>query len=140
MDGLDVVLSCIIPDFAFRVEVTRSAVIDPISCATNVDQLALWTAEFRFLASDDGCDEIASERISGVDRDVVLFAQSADLLKFIESADRNAIGLESGLEVIFGLCTADVGCYMPIWMNLLDGFYVGCLKCNVSFTISRTGM
>jgi hypothetical protein len=39
-----------------------------------VDQLALRTGDFCFLASDDGGDEVASERIAGVDGDVVLFA------------------------------------------------------------------
>lgn len=140
VNGFDVVLVCIVPDFTVRIEVSRSAVIDPIARTTNVNQLALGTVDFRFLASDDGGDEIASERVSGVDRDVVLFTQSADLLGFIESADGKAVRLESGLELVFGLRAADIGRHGPVWVSTLDGFYVGCLRCYVSLAISRTGM
>jgi hypothetical protein len=74
MNSFDVILLRIIPNFTLRIEVARSTVIDPIACTTNVDQLALRTGDFCFLASDDGGDEVASERIAGVDGDVVLFA------------------------------------------------------------------
>lgn len=137
MDGFDVVLVRIVPDFAVRVEVSRSAMIDPISSTTHVDQLALETADLRLLPGDNSGYEIASERITSVDRDIMLFAQSTDLLGVIESADSNPISLEGGLELVFGPCATDVGSYMPIWVSLLDGFYVRCSKRHVSLAISR---
>jgi hypothetical protein len=140
VDGSDVVFVCIVPDLTVRIGIPRSAVIDPVASAADVDQLALGTADFRFLASDDGGHEISGERVASIHCDVVFFAQGADFLEVVERADGDTIGFESGLELVFGLRAADVGSHRPIWVGLFNGSYVRCLEHHVSFALGHPGV
>jgi hypothetical protein len=128
VNGSDIFFIGVVPDFALWVGVSRFTKIDEVSRAADVDQLALRAIRSRFLASDDGGHEIACERAAGIDGDVVFFAEGADFLDIIEVTDNDAIGLEGGFELIFWFGAADVCCHWPIWVHLLDGFYVGRLK------------
>ena len=132
VDSFDVFLVRIVPNLALRIEVARSAEINEIASTADVDEFALGSVRFGFLSSDDGRYEVASERATGVDDDVVLFAQSTYFLKVIESANGDAVGLETGFELVFWLCAADVGCHGPVWVSLFDGLDIRSLGDKVS--------
>jgi hypothetical protein len=120
VDGFDVLLVRIVPDFAFRVEVSRGSKINEVTGAADVDQLTLRSAVLFFQTSDYRSDWIFGKRVAGIHDDIMLFADVLDLLRVAEVTDNDVVHLEGGFELSLWLRAAEVSGYRPVWVGLLD--------------------